>query len=208
MKKIKRLSQSRLPQRDLRRSLLPDLEPGHLPLVRTVDCLAGTGECRTDGEASCVWGCASGLIVRGCLYVHVAAKYLLVRILRHLRHLQANTPTHWGIWLGCTIGLLAIVFILAEAIPISTYILALVGALCYSPLSFSLPGWLWLYSHDHYRRGNVFNKSVYGLHILLVVLGVFMMVGGTYGVIVQIIEAYRDRSIDSVFTCADNSGTV
>lgn len=69
--KTKRLSQSRLPQRDLHRSLLPDLQPGHLPLVRRVDCLAGTGECRTDGEASCVWGCASGaycerVFVCGC----------------------------------------------------------------------------------------------------------------------------------------------
>ncbi|KAF7587984.1 hypothetical protein BBP40_006461 [Aspergillus hancockii] len=40
-----------------------------------------------------------GLIVSGSLYVHVAAKYLFVRILRHSRHLQANTPVHWGY--GC-----------------------------------------------------------------------------------------------------------
>lgn len=41
-------------------SLLPNLQPGHLPLVRTVNCLAGAGQCGTDGEAGCVWDCAFG----------------------------------------------------------------------------------------------------------------------------------------------------
>lgn len=111
------------------------------------------------------------LIVSWCLYVHVAAKVPAREDLRHSRHLQANTPTHWGTWLGCTIGLSAITFILAETIPIFTYTLALVGALCYLSPSVSLPGLLWLHSHDNYERGNVLNKSVYGLYVLLVVLG-------------------------------------
>lgn len=149
-----------------------------------------------------------GLIVSGCLYIHVAAKYLLVRILRKTRHLQANTPTHWATWLGCTISLSIIAFVLASAIPVFTYILALVGALCFSPLAISLPGWLWLYCHDHYRKGNAACKIIYGLHVLLVALGCFLAVGGTYGVIVQIIGAYHDGRIDAVFSCADNSGTV
>lgn len=40
-----------------------------------------------------------GLIVSACLYLHVAAKYLFVRILRNTSHLQANTVIHWGTWL-------------------------------------------------------------------------------------------------------------
>ncbi|EAL91688.1 putative neutral amino acid permease [Aspergillus fumigatus Af293] len=149
-----------------------------------------------------------GLIVSGALYVHVGAKYLFVRILRHSKHLQANTLVHWGTWLGCTITLSAISFLLASAIPIFTYVLALVGSLCYSPLAICLPGWLWLYSHQHYRRGSVGRLVIYGLHVGMILLGIFMTVGGTYGVVVQIMEAYRNGRIDQAFSCADNSGTV
>ncbi|GAA86221.1 amino acid transporter [Aspergillus luchuensis IFO 4308] len=149
-----------------------------------------------------------GLIVSGSLYVHVAAKYLFVRILRHSRHLQANTVVHWGTWLSCTIGLAAIAFILACAIPIFTYVLALVGSLGFAPLALCLPGWLWLYSHGEYwKSGGVVKRVVYLLHVLLILLGAFMTVGGTYGVIVQIMDAYRDGQIDGVFSCPDNSGS-
>lgn len=148
-----------------------------------------------------------GLIISGCLYVHVAAKYLFVRILRKSRHLQANTVVHWGTWLGCTISMAAISFILACAIPIFNYVLALVGALCFAPLALCLPGWLWLYSHGHYLKRNILCKAVWGLHVLLILLGAFMTVGGTYGVIVQINDAYRDGKIASAFSCADNSGS-
>lgn len=149
-----------------------------------------------------------GLLVSGCLYVHVAAKYLFVRILRDSKHLQSNSPVHWGTWLGCTVGLSAVSFILAEAIPIFTYILALVGALCYAPLAVSLPGWLWLHSHWGYWKGGVVRKGCYILHVLMVGLGLFVAVAGTYGVVMQIMQAYQDGKIDGVFSCADNSGTI
>lgn len=149
-----------------------------------------------------------GLVISGCLYVHVAAKYLFVRILRNSRHLQANTIVHWGTWLSCTVGMAAISFLLACAIPIFTYVLALVGALCFAPLAISLPGWLWLYSYSDYRTGTFLQKVMYVGHVVLILLGAFITVGGTYGVIVQINQAYADGSISSAFSCADNSGTV
>jgi hypothetical protein len=59
-----------------------------------------------------------GLIVSACIYLHVASKYLFVRFLRDSKHLQRNTWVHWGTWLGCTIFLGSLSFIMAEAIPI------------------------------------------------------------------------------------------
>ncbi|RDW72884.1 hypothetical protein BP6252_06791 [Coleophoma cylindrospora] len=148
-----------------------------------------------------------GLIVSACLYVHVSAKYLFVRILRNSKHLQSNTVVHWGTWLACTIGLSALSFILASAIPIFNYLLALVGSVCFAPLAIILPAWLWIYDHGHYRSGSIAGKLAYWLHWLVIILGVFMTIGGTYGVIVQIINAYHDGQIDSAFSCADNSGS-
>lgn len=46
-----------------------------------------------------------------------------------------NTMVHWVTWISCTTILGALAFILAEAIPIFNYIIALVGSLCFAPLA-------------------------------------------------------------------------
>ncbi|EME48687.1 hypothetical protein DOTSEDRAFT_57995 [Dothistroma septosporum NZE10] len=148
-----------------------------------------------------------GLVVSACLYLHIAAKYVFVRILRGSKHLQANTFVHWGTWLSCTFGLAALSFILAQAIPIFNYLIALTGSLCFAPITIALPGWLWLHDHMSYRRGTAWQQIAFWFHVLLIPLGLFFLVAGTYGVIEQIVQAYADGLIGSAFSCADNSGS-
>ncbi|KAL5116334.1 hypothetical protein ACEQ8H_005792 [Pleosporales sp. CAS-2024a] len=150
-----------------------------------------------------------GLMVSGCLYLHVAAKYVFVRILRNSRHLQQNSVIHWGTWLGCTMGLGSLSFLLAEAIPIFSYLIALTGSVCFAPLAICLPAWLWLHDHGEWRRGSsLWNKVAYHGHWFLILLGLFVCVGGTYAVIKSIMAAYASGLIGSAFDCADNSDTV
>lgn len=136
-----------------------------------------------------------GLAVSACLYLHVAAKYMFVRILRNSHHLQENTMVHWGTWLGLTFGLCSIAFILAEAIPIFTYLIALTGSVCFAPLAIMLPGYLWLYDHKHYWKGNVLKKTACVLHVGMILLGTFLLIGGTYGVAKEIQAAYASGLI-------------
>jgi len=149
-----------------------------------------------------------GLMVSGCLYLHVAAKYVFVRLLRNTSHLQQNTLIHWGTWLSCTIGLGSLAFVLAEAIPIFSFLIALTGSVCFAPIAIMLPGWLWLHDHGEYKRGGFGKRVVYYGHWFLILLGAFVCVGGTYAVIKSIIAAYASGLIGSAFSCADNSGTV
>ncbi|KAH8810727.1 transmembrane amino acid transporter protein-domain-containing protein [Xylogone sp. PMI_703] len=148
-----------------------------------------------------------GLVVSACIYLHVSAKYIFVRVLRNSRHLQSNTFVHWATWISCIIGLAAISFIFAEAIPIFNYLNALTGSICFAPLAMMLPGWLWLYDHGHYRKGSATQQIIYWLHWAMIGLGVFFLVGATYGVILQINQAYADGTIGSAFSCADNSNS-
>ncbi|KAJ5863879.1 uncharacterized protein N7529_005795 [Penicillium soppii] len=148
-----------------------------------------------------------GLVVSATIYLHIAAKYVFVRVLGNTRHLQANTVVHWATWMSCTILLGAISFILAEAIPIFNYLIALVGSVCFAPLAMCLPGFLWLHSNGHYRKGTLVQKVIYLLHWGMVLLGVFFLVGATYGVVIQIIDAYATGAIGSAFSCADNSNS-
>ncbi|KAF3352842.1 hypothetical protein VdG1_08615 [Verticillium dahliae VDG1] len=86
-----------------------------------------------------------GLLVSACLYVHVAAKYMFVRILRNSEHLQKNSAGRW--W----------------------------------------------------------QALVYYLNCLMIALAAFLTIGGTYGVVQNIIDAYASGEIGGAFSCADNS---
>ena len=58
-----------------------------------------------------------------------------------------------------------------------------------------LPGWLWLYDHGHYRRGGFYRAIIYWMHWLLLPLGGLFFVGATYGVVLQINEAYSNGTV-------------
>ena len=42
----------------------------------------------------------------------------------------------------------------------------------------------------------------------MIVIGTFLMVGGTYGSVVGIIDTYKTSGGFSAFSCADNSNSV
>ncbi|EXJ96134.1 hypothetical protein A1O1_01260 [Capronia coronata CBS 617.96] len=149
-----------------------------------------------------------GLAVSACLYVHIGAKYMFVRMLRNTRHLQSNSAIHWGTWLFCTIAISIAGFLIASGVPIFSYLLGLAGTFCFAPVAISLPGWLWCYDHPDYWRGSLWQKTMYALHVLLILIGIFVTIGGTYAVIQSIVDAYASGTIGAAFDCADNSGTV
>ncbi|KAH7151792.1 transmembrane amino acid transporter protein-domain-containing protein [Dactylonectria estremocensis] len=149
----------------------------------------------------------AGLLVSACLYIHVAAKYMFVRLLRNSPHLQKNSLVHWSVWLGCTGSMSIVSFLLASGIPIFNYLLALAGSLTFAPLALGLPGYLWIFDHREYRTGSLGKQVFYWLHWVLIALATFLTIGGTYGVVQQVIDAYASGQISSAFSCADNSGS-
>jgi hypothetical protein len=98
----------------------------------------------------------------------------------------------------------AVSFLLASGIPIFNYLLALAGSLTFSPLALGLPGYLWVYDHQHYRKGKMWQVIVYYLNWLMIALSVFLTIGGTYGVIQNIIDAYSQGLIGGAFSCENN----
>ncbi|KAG9495876.1 hypothetical protein J7337_012439 [Fusarium musae] len=149
-----------------------------------------------------------GLIIGVGIYQHVAAKYIFVRILRDSHHLQENTMVHWSTWIGSNLTLGVLAFIVAEAVPILNYLLGLAGAVCFAPFSLIFPALLWMQDFKHCRTGNASSQAKYWSHALIVLVGSFMVIAGTYSVAVSIQDAYRSGLIAKVFNCADNSGTI
>ncbi|RWQ93295.1 putative amino acid transporter [Paecilomyces variotii] len=151
-----------------------------------------------------------GLIVTTTLVIHLPAKYIFVRILQGSRHLVANTVVHWTTWLGCTFGIAVTAYIIASAIPVFGSLVSLVGALLGTLMAFQPMGCMWLY--DNWSRGKLATDRKWALmvcwSVFVVLSGTFLMVGGTYGSIVNIIDTYRESGGSAAWSCADNSNSV
>ncbi|KAF7543008.1 hypothetical protein G7Z17_g11093 [Cylindrodendrum hubeiense] len=142
-----------------------------------------------------------GFIMTSTLWVHLAAKFLLVRILRGSEHLQSNSVTHWATWLGSTIGITAMSFIIAEAVPFFSYLIGLIGSLCCAPTCLIIPALMGLYIDQGNHRSSKLKMAVCGLHCFTIVLGSFLTIAGTYTTIQSIVNAYNSGSVGHAFTC-------
>lgn len=180
------------------------------------------------------YGCAlPGLIVTATLYVHVRSsarrwrekkkkrintsltlwqlpgKYLLIRFLRNSKHLALNSPTHWVSWIGSTLGVTLLAYIVASAIPVFSDLVSLVGALLGTLLSLQPMGCMWLY--DHWNDGKITRTPRWMMmvcwSVFIIVVGTFLMISGTYGAVVDIIASYQESGGSAAWSCADNSGS-
>ncbi|KAK5058751.1 hypothetical protein LTR84_011015 [Exophiala bonariae] len=142
-----------------------------------------------------------GFMMTSTLWVHIAAKFLLVRILRDSDHLQDNSFTHWATWLSSTIGLTILSFLLAEAIPFFNFILGFIGSLCCSPTCLVIPAIMGLYMHQGRYFSNKKTIVLCGIHCITIVGGSFMTIAGTYTTIQSIIDAYASGGVKAAFTC-------
>ncbi|POR35258.1 hypothetical protein TPAR_04541 [Tolypocladium paradoxum] len=147
-----------------------------------------------------------GFIMTSTLWVHLAAKFLLVRILRDTVHLQNHSFTHWVTWLGSTIGISAVAFISAGAVPFFSYLIGLIGSLCCAPTCLVIPALMGL-SLDWKTRGvSKIKMATCRLHIFTVVLGSFITISGTYTTIQSIADAYNSGEVGRPFTCRPEVG--
>lgn len=138
------------------------------------------------------------------------AKYIFIRILRGSNHLTANTLIHWGTWLGCTSGITIIAYLIASGVPVFSGLVSLIGALLGTLMCFQPYACMWLY--DNWSQGkqerSIRWMAMVGFSVFVIVSGTFLMIAGTYGSIVGIMDSYKVSSGSAAWACADNSNSV
>lgn len=139
-----------------------------------------------------------------CIYSHVAAKYVFVRALRGTEHLATGTKRHWFTWFACTGTITIIAYLIASAIPIFSTLCSLVGALFGCIVSIIPMGSMWI-KDNWYGNSNRTTKTklMAAWAVFVVVAGIFITIGGTYGAVDAMIKAGSDGK---PWSCADNSG--
>ena len=116
---------------------------------------------------------------------------------------------HWVSWLGCTFIVALVAYIVASAIPVFGDLVSLIGAFFGTLMCFQPMAAMWLY--EHWSEGKV-RKSYWWMFMVgwcafIMLSGTFLMVGGTYGAVVSIIEDYKATGGTAAWSCADNSGS-
>ncbi|KAI8674457.1 Aa-trans domain-containing protein [Fusarium keratoplasticum] len=151
-----------------------------------------------------------GIVATAMLTIHLPGKYLFVRFLRGTKHLTANTFVHWGTWLGCVFGVTITAYIIASAIPVFGGLVSFIGALLGTLMSFQPMGCMWLYDNwsPDKRKRNLRWFLMVIWSGFVVVSGTFLMVAGTYGSVVTIIDSYKKDGGSKAWACADNSNSV
>lgn len=95
-----------------------------------------------------------------------------------------------------------VAYIIASAIPVFNDLVSLIGALMGILMTFQPMGCMWLY--DNWCDGKIDKpvqwKLMVAWSIFVILAGTFLVIGGTYGSISNIITSYS-----GVFSCADNS---
>ncbi|KAJ4012461.1 hypothetical protein NW752_008156 [Fusarium irregulare] len=144
-----------------------------------------------------------GLLGSAILLGHLPAKHIFIRLLRGTEHLTANTTIHWVTWIGSTATVSIVAYVIASGIPVFGGLVSLIGALFGTFLSLQPMGCMWLYDHWKDERNTRWYLMV-GWSVFIIVSGTFLMVAGTYGSIVGIINS-PERT--GAWSCADNSNS-
>jgi hypothetical protein len=126
------------------------------------------------------------------------------------RHLGSNSFVHWVTWFGCVGGVTTTAYVIASAIPVFGELVSLIGALLGTLMSFQPMGCMWLYDNwskeNHQRNVRWYLMVIFC--VFVIVSGTFLMISGTYGSVVAIVNSYSASGGSAAWSCADNSNSV
>lgn len=142
------------------------------------------------------------IFISGSINTTVVARYIHGRMYKDSVTRFINTPKGWSTWLALITIITVAAFIIAEVIPFFGDLLAISSSLFISGFSFYLPAWMWfklLRKGKWYAKENLLSSIMNGLCF---VIGIVVLVCGTYASIDDIILQFKNGTTRGVFSCA------
>ncbi|KAF1840984.1 uncharacterized protein K460DRAFT_370964 [Cucurbitaria berberidis CBS 394.84] len=150
------------------------------------------------------------IIFLGVLYASVSARFVFFRIFAGTRHMGSHTVVGWATWASILAVLWILAFIIAEVIPFFSDLLSLMSSLFDSFFGFIFWGVAYFrlrrakYGPDYWKTRGFRGYFGFFFNILLCMIGLLFLTGGTYATVQSIIDGYKASSFGGPFTCADN----
>lgn len=126
------------------------------------------------------------LVFLGVLYASVSARFIFFRIFEGTRHKGSHTFTGWATWAGILACTWTVAFIIAEVIPFFSDLLSLMSSLFDSFFGFIFWATAYFrmrrteYGENYITKRGIRGLAGFGLNVVLVLIGLFMLSGGTY----------------------------
>ncbi|KAG5980730.1 hypothetical protein E4U55_003712 [Claviceps digitariae] len=142
------------------------------------------------------------IFISGSINTTVIGRYIHGRIYKDSVTRFINTPKGWATWLAVISGITLAAFLIAEVIPIFNDLLSISSSLFISGFTFYLPAWMWfklLRKGKWYSKENLPNSIMNGFCFLI---GIIVLVCGTYASIDDIIKSFQAGTTRGVFSCA------
>ncbi|KAF1837329.1 hypothetical protein BDW02DRAFT_595651 [Decorospora gaudefroyi] len=138
-----------------------------------------------------------------------AIKYMYITIMRNTKPDQVNVHNAftWTMWVGLGALFWIASFIISNAIPIFSSILNISSAIFISWFTFGLTSIFWLHLNWKTQWSSPRQKALAVLNYAIMMMTIFLMVGGLYTSLTALIDIYNNPEItlNGPFTCADNS---
>ncbi|KAF4487785.1 N amino acid transport system [Fusarium agapanthi] len=141
------------------------------------------------------------IFISGSINTTVVARYIHGRVFKNSIIRYINTKMGWITWLALVAVITVVAFIIAEAIPFFNDLLSISSSLFISGFTFYFPSIMWFML---IRKGPWHSKENLPLSIangIIFIIGMIVLVGGTYASIDDIILKFRHGQVRGVFTC-------
>ncbi|KAH7921683.1 hypothetical protein BV22DRAFT_1071856 [Leucogyrophana mollusca] len=146
------------------------------------------------------------ILFLGALYSSVTSRFIFFRLFRNSPHRHSNTLVGWSAWVGIVATTWGLAFVIAEVIPFFSDMLSLMSSLFDGWFGFIFWGMAYLQLYPRGKRWDgPWRAAETAFNYFLIVLGVYILVAGTYTSIESIIISYRQQLFGSAFSCKSNA---
>ncbi len=140
------------------------------------------------------------IFISGSINTTVAARYIHGRVFKNSVIRYVNTPKGWITWLALITFITIIAWVIAESIPFFSDLLSISSSLFISGFTFYLPAIMWfmlICEGRWYDRKNWLKSATNGF---IFVLGIVILVGGTYASVADIVSSHSSPGMYCLVT--------
>ena len=146
------------------------------------------------------------VFISGSINTTVVGKYIMGRVFPNSELRYVHTKKGWAIWLVLIACLTLIAWVIAEAIPFFNALLGIISSLFSSGFTFYFPALFWFALVKEGKwNANRKNIALSVVNALVFVIGMCILVCGTYASIEDILDSYKTGSVGGSFACSSSS---
>ncbi|KAJ2994518.1 hypothetical protein NUW58_g1538 [Xylaria curta] len=141
------------------------------------------------------------IFISGSINATVIGRFIHGRVYRDSVTRFINTPKGWITWILLITAITIVAWIIAEAIPFFEDLLSISSSLFISGFTFYFPAMMWFML---IRQGSPFsskNLMLTALNALCFIIGLVILIGGTYASIKDIMHRYTTGEVRGPFSC-------